>query len=282
MVLEEGMKLHEVGVPPEDAEYIATRRFQREDICTIYRMPPHMVGILDHATFSNIEHQSIDFVVHTLRPWLVRIEQSIKSFFLADEPDLFVEFLVDGLLRGDAEARSKALAVQLEHEAITVNEWREIENRNPYPIDVRWTPAANYTAEQIDEDGNLIAPEVAVPVVPEPSSPPQLTVVKSAAVRCGHLRDGAVCGHLLAEIATPPYRIVCRRCKGVTEAKAVADETKAADPADAELRAALADMADAIARLAEREPVLVAPENRTRGGFRIVRTAEGVSVEESA
>jgi HK97 family phage portal protein len=292
IVMEEGMKLHEVGVPPEDAQYIETRRLQREDVCSIYRMPPHMVGVLDHATFSNIEHQSIDFVVHTLRPWLVRIEQSIKAFFLADQPDIFVEFLVDGLLRGDAEARSKALAVQLEHEAITVNEWREIENRNPYPVNVRWTPAANYTAEEIDEDGNLVQPE-APPEVPAaavptpPGQPPQLTVIKSAAVRCAHERNGVLCNRLLAEVATPPYSLTCPRCKGVTRST----ETKASnveEPTADELRSVLADLAEAmrqqgsaIGRLAEREPVAVVGEAK-RGGFRILKTAEGVSVEETA
>ena len=288
IVMEEGMKLHEVGVPPEDAQYIETRKLQREDVCSIYRMPPHMVGVLDHATFSNIEHQSIDFVVHTLRPWLVRLEQSIKSFFLADQPDIFVEFLVDGLLRGDAEARSKALAVQLEHEAITVNEWREIENRNPYPVNVRWTPAANYTAEEIDEDGNLVQPEAppeaAAPPPPADvlAGPPQLTVIKSAAVHCPS------CHRLVAKKATPPYELWCRGCKR----EVVAEATKASnveEPTADELKSVLADLAEAmrqqgfaIGRLAEREPVLVTAPEARRSGFTIVKTAEGVSVEESA
>lgn len=220
VILEEGLKLHEVGVPPEDAQYIETRKFQREEICTMYRMPPHMVGVLDHATFSNIEHQSIDFVVHTLRPWLVRIEQAINQFFFADDPEFFVEFLVDGLLRGDAVARAQSLDIQRKAGVLHKNEWREIENRNPDPEDDIWVPAANNTAQPIDDTGAPIE-DTPDPVVQEPPavSPdvvppsPQLVAVKSAdGVRC------TGCRRLLAEVVTPPYRIVCSRCKAVTEA----------------------------------------------------------------
>jgi HK97 family phage portal protein len=83
-VLEEGMKFQPIGIPPEQAQFLETRKFQTEEICRIFRVPPHLVGDLERATFSNIEHQSISFVVHTIRPWLVRIEQSINKALFSD------------------------------------------------------------------------------------------------------------------------------------------------------------------------------------------------------
>ncbi|GAB2324761.1 hypothetical protein IRB23M11_23870 [Alkalibacterium sp. m-11] len=85
-VLEEGMKFTPIGIPPEQAQFLETRKYQTEEICRIFRVPPHLVGDLERATFSNIEHQSISFVVHTIRPWLVRTEQSInKALFSPEE-----------------------------------------------------------------------------------------------------------------------------------------------------------------------------------------------------
>ena len=85
-VLEEGMKYTAISLPPEDSQFLSTREFGVNEICRIFRVPPHMVQDLSHSTFSNIEHQSIDFVVHTLTPWLVRFEQSItKDLLLPDE-----------------------------------------------------------------------------------------------------------------------------------------------------------------------------------------------------
>jgi HK97 family phage portal protein len=82
-VLEEGMKFQPIGIPPEQAQFLETRKFQTEEICRIFRVPPHLVANLDKATFSNIEHQSISFVVHTIRPWLVRLEQGMNKALLS-------------------------------------------------------------------------------------------------------------------------------------------------------------------------------------------------------
>ena len=72
-LLEEGMQYKAISLPPEDSQFLSTREFGVEEICRIFRVPPHMVQDLKRATFSNIEHQAIDYVVHTLDPWLVRI-----------------------------------------------------------------------------------------------------------------------------------------------------------------------------------------------------------------
>lgn len=134
-VLEEGMKYHEIGIPPEDAQFLETRKFQLNEICRIFRVPPHLVGDLERATFSNIEHQSIDFVVHTIRPWLVRWEQSIvKALLLPEERKLyFPRFNVDGLLRGDFKTRMEGYAIGRQNGWYSANDIRELEDMNPIP-----------------------------------------------------------------------------------------------------------------------------------------------------
>lgn len=132
-ILEEGMDVSTVGVPPEDAQFLETRKFQLNDICRIYRVPPHMVADLDKATFSNIEHQSLDFVVHSLRPWLVRSEQATRRDLIApnERRSIFSEYLVDGLLRGDTQSRYASYAVGRQNGWLSANDIRRQENMNP-------------------------------------------------------------------------------------------------------------------------------------------------------
>jgi HK97 family phage portal protein len=132
-ILEEGMKMHEVGIPPDDAQFLQTRKFQIPEIGRMYRMQPHKIQDLEHATFSNIEHQSIEFVVDTLRPWLVRWEQRIHSDLLLprERDEFFAEFNVDGLLRGDIASRYGAYSVGRNGGWLSVNDIRERENMNP-------------------------------------------------------------------------------------------------------------------------------------------------------
>lgn len=111
-----------------------TRQYQVVDIARIFRVPPHMIAELTRATYSNIESQSIDFVVNTIRPWLVRFEQAFKQR-LFDETDRehYAEFLIDGLLRGDIASRYSAYAVGRQWGWLSADDIREMENRNPLP-----------------------------------------------------------------------------------------------------------------------------------------------------
>lgn len=133
MVLEEGVKLHEVGIPPEDAQFLETRKFQIQEIARIFRVPPHMLADLDRATFSNIEQMSMEFVMYSLRPWLVRWEQSIQQvLMLPDERKrYYCEHLVEGLLRGDIQTRYSAYATGRQNGWLSANDIREFENMNP-------------------------------------------------------------------------------------------------------------------------------------------------------
>ena len=135
LLLEEGMKYSRSGIPPNDAQFIESRKFQIEEIARIFRVPLHMIGHLEHATFSNIEHQSIEFVVHTIRPYLVRWEQAIKMK-LFKGTKYYAEFNVEGLLRGDVKSRYDAYAVGRQWGWLSVNDIREKENMAKLPIAV--------------------------------------------------------------------------------------------------------------------------------------------------
>lgn len=132
-ILEEGMDYKTIGIPPNDAQFLETRKFQIQEIARVFRIPPHMLADLDRATFSNIEHQSIEFIRDTLRPWLVRIEQSISRDMLtpAERARYYPEFLIDSLLRGDITARYSAYAQARQNGWLSANDIRQMENMNP-------------------------------------------------------------------------------------------------------------------------------------------------------
>lgn len=132
-LLEDGVTATPWSMPHDDAQFIETRRFQVTEVARWFGLPPHKLGDLEHATFSNIEHQGLEYVIHSLRPWLVRWEQAIKLQLLRDDPEHFVKFSMDGLLRGDAVSRATALNIQLRSGVITPDEWRSLEERNAYP-----------------------------------------------------------------------------------------------------------------------------------------------------
>ena len=136
-VLEEGMAYKPISLPPEDSQFLSTRQFGVEEICRIFRVPPHMVQDLQHATYSNIEHQSIDFVVHTLTPWLVRFEQAVsKDLLLEEEQDeYFTKFNVDGLLRGDYQGRMNGYATGISNGFLSPNDIHRLENMDLIPAE---------------------------------------------------------------------------------------------------------------------------------------------------
>jgi HK97 family phage portal protein len=150
-ILEEGMTYKQIGVPPEEAQFLETRKFQVTEIARFFRVPPHMLADLERATFSNIEQQSIDFVTHSIRPWLVRWEQAINTKLLGREGSkrYFAEFVVEGLLRGDTKSRYDAYAVARQNGWMSANDIRELENQNPidngdmYLVPLNMVPAVS-------------------------------------------------------------------------------------------------------------------------------------------
>ncbi len=134
-VLEEGLKYKAISMPPDQAQFIATRKFSVEDVARIFRVPQHMIQNLDNATYSNIEQQSIDYVVHSLTPWLVQMEQEMnqKLFRENERVDHYVKFNTNGLLRGDQKSRGDYYQTLWNIGAISIDEIRGFEDMNKLP-----------------------------------------------------------------------------------------------------------------------------------------------------
>jgi len=136
-VLEEGMKYQQIGIPPEEAQFLETRKFQINEIARLYRIPPHMVGDLEKSSFSNIDQQSLEFVKYTLDPWVVRWEQVLcKTLLLpAEKQKYFIKLNVDGLLRGDYQSRMNGYSIGRQNGWLSANDIRLMEDMNPIPAE---------------------------------------------------------------------------------------------------------------------------------------------------
>lgn len=131
-ILEDGMDIARVSITNEEAQFLETRRLSREEICSIFRVPQHLAGILDRATFSNIEQMGLYFVVYTLIPYCVRWEQEINAHpaLLGGIDDIRVAFNLDGLLRGDLRSRYEAYAIGRNWGWLSANDARRREGMN--------------------------------------------------------------------------------------------------------------------------------------------------------
>lgn len=136
-VLEEGMKYHQIGIPPNEAQFLETRKFQLNEIARLFRVPPHMIGDLDRSSFNNIEQQSLEFVKYTLNPWVVRWEQALKQSLIppSEKQTVDIKMNVDGLLRGDYIKRMTGYATARQNGWLSANNIRELEDMNPIPAD---------------------------------------------------------------------------------------------------------------------------------------------------
>ncbi|MBB4267600.1 phage portal protein [Roseospira visakhapatnamensis] len=163
-VLEEGMDIVPIGMTAEQAQFLETRKFQRSEIAAIFGVPPHKIGDLERATFSNIEHQAIEVVTDTIRPWAVVWEQALtRDLFTEDmRRTHMVAFNLDGLLRGDIESRYRAYATGRQWGWLSANDVREREDMNRidggdlYLAPVNMTPAeqlANAVGEIARQSG---------------------------------------------------------------------------------------------------------------------------------
>lgn len=136
-VLEEGMTFKPMSIPPEEAQFLETRKFQIDEIARIFRVPPHMVGDLEKSSFSNIEQQSLEFVKYTVGPWVARWEQSLAQALLlpSEKKRYTIKYNLDGLLRGDYESRMNGYAVGRQNGWLSANDIRELENMNKIPAE---------------------------------------------------------------------------------------------------------------------------------------------------
>lgn len=181
-MLSHDMKYTPLSIPQEDAQFIDSRKFSIEEICRWYRVPPHKVASLDRATFSNIEHQSIEFVVDTIVPWAIRFEQEIDSKLIrSSSRKVYSKVLVQSLLRGDSAARATYYRELRDLGALSINEIRMLEDMNPIDGgDLRLVPMNMTTIERAAEPPE--PPEPATPaVMPESDADEDLSAEDSMA-----------------------------------------------------------------------------------------------------
>lgn len=132
LVLPQGLEIKPIGASPEDTQLIETQRFCVEQIARIYNLPPTFLQDLTHGTYSNTEQQDLHFVKHTLKRWVEQFEQEMNLKLFGRRNDrLFVEFSMDGLLRGDFKTRMEGHSTAIQAGMQTPNEARAMENRPP-------------------------------------------------------------------------------------------------------------------------------------------------------
>jgi HK97 family phage portal protein len=201
-ILEQGLRWQQIGLTNDDAQFVDARKMQVTDIARWFRVPPHMIGDLERATFANIEQQSIEFVVYCLLPWLVRWEQAIRRDLIVAVGAYFAKFDVKALLRGDSKAQAEALQVLINAGVITRNEARTSLDMNtldgldkplqplnmgivgePLPLDKKveaagalvragWEPAEATRAVGLPEMEHLGLPPVTLQPPRKPPEPP--------------------------------------------------------------------------------------------------------------
>lgn len=174
-VLEEGMKWVSTSIPPEDAQFLQTRKFQVEEIARAFRIPPHMLGALDRATFSNIEQQGREFINYTLTPWLTRWEQELDEKLLSaqEQRTMFFQHDHDALEKATLAERGKYYATGRQWGWLTPNDIADREDMNPIDPakggDDYWRPVNEVPTD--DPVGQDPPPEQ--PIAPEPEGKPK-------------------------------------------------------------------------------------------------------------
>jgi HK97 family phage portal protein len=183
-VLTGGLKAHELGTSNTESQFLEARRFQVEEICRLYRCPPHMIQDLSRSTFSNIEQQSIDFVQYSILPWLRRFEKAFTRDLIAQPELYFADFDVSHLMRGDAAARSAYFTAMIDRGIMSINEVRSRENLNPIEGgDSHYFPLNMTTVEAMasDKQEEVAAAEPPAEQQPDTQVAPILQVLSAVA-----------------------------------------------------------------------------------------------------
>lgn len=168
MLLEEGTKWEQIGLSPADSQFLEGRKFSVDDIARMFRVPPHIIGNLDRATFSNVEQMSVEFLTHCIMPWLVKFEEAIYKRLIPanDKQNFFAEFLIDRMLRGDIKTRYEAYGVGLDRGFLSINDVRRMENMNEVKFGDKYYKAVNLAP--IDQPAPQTLPAPAPAPQPEP------------------------------------------------------------------------------------------------------------------
>lgn len=176
MLLEEGMKAEKIMIPPNDSQFLESRQFQIPEVARWFNLPPHKLKDLTKSSFNNIEQEQISFVTDSILPWLVTLEQNYNMQLLSRGDKLgygggryFFKHVVEGLLRGDSENRAKFYMAMLTQGVLSINEVRELEDKDPVEGgDIHLVPMNMTTLDNAGEP-----PEP--PAAPEPEGPEEET-----------------------------------------------------------------------------------------------------------
>ena len=128
-----GFKYSRISISPDEAQFIQTRKFQAEEICRIFSVPPTLVQLESQTTYNNVEQQNLQFARHTVSPWTKRIEQEIDRKLIQDRerPQLYAKFNLNDLYRGDMQSRADFYTKMLQNGVMNINEIRSREELNP-------------------------------------------------------------------------------------------------------------------------------------------------------
>ncbi len=131
-ILEEGMEFMSRQIPNNQAQFLETRQYQISDIARIFRVPNHLINDLSNATYSNIEAQQIDFAVHTITPWIKRIEMSLNQKLIPfnKKGTQYFKFNLTALLRGDSKSRADYYRTLVNIGVMSPDEVRQYEDLN--------------------------------------------------------------------------------------------------------------------------------------------------------
>lgn len=132
-VLEEGVTWTNTQINPDDAQFLLTRAFQRIEIASILRLPPHKIGDYSNADLANIEASNLDYLMTCLRPWCIRIEECINLKLLSDEEyaaGFYVKHDMRAILRASIKERGEFYQKMFQF-GFSPNEIRELEDMNP-------------------------------------------------------------------------------------------------------------------------------------------------------
>lgn len=132
-LLQEGMSYKQLSQDNEKAQLLQSRQWTVNEVCRLYKIPPHMIQLLDKSTNNNIEHQGLQYVMYTLLAWLKRHEAAMMRDLLlpSERRDFYIEFNVSSLLRGDQKSRYESYALGRQWGWLSVNDIRRMENMAP-------------------------------------------------------------------------------------------------------------------------------------------------------
>ena len=186
MIAHNGLTAKQLSMTSDDSQFIQSRAAQVTEIARWFRVPPHKIGDLSQATFSNIEHQAIEYVVDALHPRLRAFEARLNAGLLPAGGSLYFEFLIDGLLRGDLKSRYEAYGLARQWGFMSVNDIRKLENLSSIGKqgDIYLTPA-NMT----DASKPMPAPAPTPPAAPADAPKPPDAPTAAALIAARGLID---------------------------------------------------------------------------------------------